>query len=349
MNHPYGIIRSSINRRGRKNKFVLFLAIFLGVIGVSLTLCFHALMDIKPANIEYPIMLISMQLDIIAFIILLTQYRAFKLKGLLISGCAILILGWLFFCGALNFAQDRILFAQPKLSVLDQYVIKNVSDHIDNLSVKAADQVSLNGWIIHNSTVSKAPLIIFFGGNNEAQPPYWLSNLKGWTVVWMNYRGYGLSEGVPSEQNLKNDALTIYDTLAKRADINKGNIVMMGRSLGTGIAAYVASKRPVKGVVLISPYDSIKRVTEDQFPLIPGLFIKNEFNAAMFAKTIKVPLLTFYSNSDLLIYPQRSKALIQAWAGESKVQVVEGASHNNLINYPIVQDETNLFLHKISG
>jgi pimeloyl-ACP methyl ester carboxylesterase len=218
---------------------------------------------------------------------------------------------------------------------------------MEDISLKTPDSIILKGYFIHNSTESNAPLIIFFGGNDEPSPPFFLKNYKGWNVAFINYRGYGLSEGSPSELNLRHDALSIYDALSKREDVDTDHIVMAGRSLGTGVAIYVAKERSVKGVILISPYDRIKGVQEDLFPFIPPILIRNDYNPIELVSSIKVPLLCFIGDQDHLISPKRSESLVKEWAGESEIRKIEGANHDNIYFSHYIDDYMVSFLRKI--
>jgi hypothetical protein len=343
---PYSIIKTDY-KPSKKHKILLLFSIFVGILGIVLTFCIPALINIHPPEIEYPIIIISFQMDLCSLLILFSLYKIYRWRIVLCSSMVILILGWLLFCCIIYLTQDRIGFPQPKLSDGTQYYIKSIFSNIEDISLETPDKIKLKGYIIHNSTESKSPLMIYFGGNNEPVPPFFLRNFKGWNVAFINYRGYGLSDGIPTQQNLKNDALTIYDTLSRREDIDNQNIVMMGRSLGTGVAIYLAKERTVQGVVLISPYDSIKGVQGDQFPFIPSVLIKNDYNPVELVKSIKVPVLCFIGDQDHFIFPKRSRSLIKVWGGESNIRTIEGANHENIYLSHFIYDDTVLFLNKI--
>ena len=127
-----------------------------------------------------------------------------------------------------------------------------------------------------------APTLIYFGGNAEEvsctlADPRWP---RAWSIVALNYRGYGASEGAPGERALTADALAIYDAVAARDGIDRNRIVAFGRSLGTAIAARVAAERPVAGVVLVSPYDSLAAIGSHHYPWLPvSLLLRHRFDA----------------------------------------------------------------------
>jgi uncharacterized protein len=219
----------------------------------------------------------------------------------------------------------------------------------EEISVETTDGLYVRGYFIRNSSSIKSPLIIYFSGNAEAIPPFFLNKLTGWNVAYINYRGYGLSDGTPTEENMKRDALSIYDTLSRKGDVDKNKIVAMGRSSGTGVAIYLAKERLVQGVVLISPYDSIKGVQGDQFPLLPSFLIKNDFKPIELAASINKPLLSFIGAQDRLILPDRSKQLIREWGGESETRIIEDANHDNIYFSPLIYEDTLAFLNDIQG
>src|SRR5439155_6876002 len=124
------------------------------------------------------------------------------------------------------------------------------------LEVVAADGTRLRGWIV-KGTAAPARTLIYFGGNAE-EISWTLSDARWpreWTIVGVNYRGYGASEGKPGERELIADAPLIYDAVAQQEDIDRHRIGVFGRSLGTAIAAHLAAERPVAGAVLGSPFD----------------------------------------------------------------------------------------------
>ena len=130
---------------------------------------------------------------------------------------------------------------------------------------------ALHGWIAQGSAVP-SPTVIYFGGNAEEvshtlADPHWP---REWSIVAVNYRGYGTSEGKPGERDLTSDALTIYDAVAARDGVDGKRIVVFGRSLGTALAAHVAAERPVAGVILVSPYDSPGRHRQPSLPVASG-------------------------------------------------------------------------------
>ena len=172
----------------------------------------------------------------------------------------------------LYFYQDKLIFIPQKKDYERLSWVKQEYPHAEEVRITTPDNVILHGWYVKNSLEEKSPLLIYFGGNAEEVSTHVreLNYFEGWSLLLVNYRGYGLSEGSPSEKNFCNDAILLYDTFSKRADIDSKRIVVFGRSLGTGVAIYLASQRPsIKGVILVSPFDSVRSKEKKMYPYVP--------------------------------------------------------------------------------
>ena len=125
--------------------------------------------------------------------------------------------------------------------------------------------------------------------------------------------------------------MAIFDALAQRRDVDATTIVVFGRSLGTAVAVYVAGDRPVRGVILGSPFDSLIAVGRLHYPWLPvSLLLRHRFDAATLARRIRVPLLAIVGERDTIVPPARSRALFDAWAGPKQWHSIPGANHNDL-------------------
>jgi hypothetical protein len=105
----------------------------------------------------------------------------------------------------------------------------------------------------------------------------------------------------------------------------------MGRSIGTGVATYLASKRKADAVILVSPYTRLKDLAKVHYPLLPaGLILKYKFNSIERAPQIKAPLLMIVAVEDRTIPPIQSYQLAEEWGGKVTVKEFAGADHNSL-------------------
>lgn len=227
------------------------------------------------------------------------------------------------------FAQDRLIFfPQPVASTA------HLPANAKPLTVTAADGTTLRGWVVEG-TVSPAPTVLYFGGNAE-EVSWALADARWpreWTIVALNYRGYGASEGSPGERELMSDAVAIYDAIAAREGVDRNRIVTFGRSLGTAMATHVAAERLVAGVVLASPFDSLAAIGNHHYPWLPvSLLLRHRFDAQYDARRNRMSLLALVADSDSIIPVERSRALYDAWAGPKRWLVAPDADHNDLGN-----------------
>jgi hypothetical protein len=187
--------------------------------------------------------------------------------------------------------------------------------------------------------------LIYFGGNAEdvggSVEPF-AEAFPERSLYLVNYRGYGGSTGRPSEAALFSDALAVYGYVrARHADIT-----VMGRSLGGGVAAYVASERPVDRLVLVTAFDSLVNVAREYFWWLPVRWlIRDRYDSAGRARTIDRPVLLVIAANDEIIPRRRSGALAEAFpAGRVRTVVVPGAMHNTLDLSPMYLGSVRAFL-----
>jgi len=173
--------------------------------------------------------------------------------------------------------------------------------------------------------------VLYFGGNAEDVAfniPEFAAGLPSHTVYLVNYRGYGGSTGVPSEDGLYHDALFLYDYLRPRfADIS-----IIARSLGTGVATFVAAQRRVKQLVLVSPYDSLAAVAQSHFSLFPvSLLLYERYDSTARADRIRSRTMVLLAAEDEVIPRENSLRLVESMSqAETVVEVIDGATHNTI-------------------
>jgi len=247
------------------------------------------------------------------------------------------VIGWLVLGAALvlglpaaaYLAQDRMLFL-PHLAVAPPGA-SGPPRPVEEIAFATPDGPRLRGWLAP-SRASPAPLVVYYGGNAENVVGQAFEPWPGdWSLALVNYRGYGASEGQPSEPALYADAELVFDALARRPDVDPARIVLAGRSLGTGVATYVAARRPVRGVVLISPYDSMVALARHHYPFLPvRLLLRHRFDSIARAPTISAPLLAIVGERDSVVPLARSRRLYDAWGGPKHWVALPGADHDTL-------------------
>jgi len=261
-----------------------------------------------------------------------------KQPFLIISLVRILIgilIGYIIFCIYVYLYQEDLLFIKQSISEERAAYIREAAGNVEEITIKAEDGTRLHGWILHSEP--KEPLqpnVVIYSGGNAEEVSHMIdhvSRFSDWTFVFMNYRGYGLSAGTPSETSLYADALLVYDYFEEKGVIQPAQTIVMGRSIGSGIAAYLAAHRQVRGAIFISPYDSMVNVAKDAYPFLPvNWLMKHRFEAVEQAPRITVPLHALIALDDDIIRPERSHVLINHWGGDTHVTEVPNAGHNTL-------------------
>lgn len=229
--------------------------------------------------------------------------------------------------------QDKMIFYPQGISQNEIEDIRKNCKNVEEITLKVKDGVVLKGWFVKKSTNGRLKILFYFGGNAEE-----VSHLiekapefKDWSLVLINYRGYGQSGGKVSERSLYSDALEIYDHFVGWPDIREPKIAIMGRSIGTGVATNLAKNRKSDAVILVSPYTSLKALAKVHYPLLPaGLILKYKFNSIARAPQIKAPLLMIVAAKDRTIPPRQSYQLAEEWGGKVTVKEFAGADHNSL-------------------
>lgn len=256
---------------------------------------------------------------------------------------------WVLAASVLYFSQDGMIFPRQGLAPGEIERVRREFPDAEETGLAAPDGVVLRGWLVKGRGQGPHPLLIYFGGNAEEVstfiPQAEAYAEAGWSVLLMNYRGYGASGGSPGEKELFEDAALIYDAFSGRDDVEKGHIAVMGRSLGTGVAVYLASMRRVSGVVLVSPYDSLAAVAGEKYPVVPvSLLLRHRFDSLSRAPSIDAPMLAVLAGEDRVISRERSMALIEKWGGRRTLVMVEGEGHNSVGANPAFREAVVGFL-----
>lgn len=197
------------------------------------------------------------------------------------------------------------------------------------------DGTTLAGWLL-NPGQDKA--LIYYGGNAERieyNRQTLAQLLPDYSIYLIAYRGYGHSSGEPNETALFADALYIYDQLQS----NHSHISLLGRSLGSGIASYVAAQRPIDQLLLVTPFDSIESVARERYPVFPvSWLLKDKFDSHGRAAKIAADITVISAANDRIIPPVHTQRLLQQLpASRTRSVVIGGAGHNDLDQFDLYQ------------
>jgi hypothetical protein len=254
----------------------------------------------------------------------------------LVSVIGIFTLGALYFPSGgllLGPLEHKFLFSPRPVEAEWLTRVPSRESGIEEVRLATPDGVTLHGWLKRPARLRRGeryPLVIVYGGarrelsefaRRARAPGKW-----GWLLV--NYRGFGLSEGVPSERDVVEDAKRIYDWAAARPDVDASNIVVLGRSLGSYVAVRVAAARRARAAILATPFDSFLALAEKRYPHLPlGWLVDGRFDAVALAPTVSAPALFVLAELDDVTPVEHGRALAAAWGGRTQTVLLRGASH----------------------
>ncbi|MCK5131785.1 MAG: alpha/beta hydrolase [Candidatus Sabulitectum sp.] len=243
------------------------------------------------------------------------------MQTFIISALAVIAIGYLTTAAYLYLNQRKFLyFPQPGVLHTNEQTIEIRNGNI-----------SLRGWVAneHNDNA-----IIYFGGNAE-RPEASIEDFKqlfsNHTIYFINYRGYGESDGTPTETGLYDDAMAIYDHIAP----HHNHIIIIGRSLGTGVATYLATNRDVHKLILVEPYDCLANIAQLTYPIFPmQLIVKDRYDSAQRAPYITAPTLIIKAENDQVIPASSTDNLIAQFTGTTpQTATIPNATHSDIQDY----------------
>jgi pimeloyl-ACP methyl ester carboxylesterase len=232
---------------------------------------------------------------------------------------AFVVIGYLALCVALFvFQRSLIYYPQPRALVGNANMITMPVDE---------------GQVLMTTRAHPGPnAVVYFGGNAEdvsSSLPGLAAAFPEHALFLLHYRGYGGSSGKPTETALVADALALFD----KVHAEHPNTVVVGRSLGSGVAVHVASLRPVARLVLVTPYDSLQELAARQFPWFPVRWLlQDKFESWRYAPQVSAPTLVIAAEHDETIPRDSTEALYARFrSGVASFQVVAGTAHNTLL------------------
>lgn len=247
------------------------------------------------------------------------------------------LLGTYLVCILLGFLlQTNLIFFPGKLPPDYRF---NLGNGDEEVQLKTSDGETIHGLFFEGV---ENDAIIYFHGN--------AGDLSGWqnvaadfitagyNILIIDYRGYGKSTGTISEKGLYHDAEAAWQYMIDKGFL-PANIIIYGRSIGTGIAVELASRYTCKGLVLESPYTSLKQLAQEKAPyLFPSLWLKYHFDNIGKIEKVQSPVLFVHGEHDTLIPVSHTKTLYEKFSGTKKLLLVKGGTHNDLSSFPEYQE-----------
>lgn len=261
--------------------------------------------------------------------------------------CIIALCAWATVVGMLWWQQDRMIFpgwgyALVQASGIDQ------SD--ERLELTTSDGVRLVGTLRRASGQSRG-LLLSFGGN--AEDANWrLHHFSGWVdgvdIVSFFYRGFGPSGGVPSEAALVADASLVHDVMVER--LRPARVIAAGFSLGSGVAAQLARRRTLDGLVLVTAFDSIQAVAASRYPYVPvSRLLRHPFRSDLALAGLEVPVVVIGAEADRVVPPASTQRLVDELSVPAAVTWIPQANHVTIYDRPEYREAFIAALDKLLG
>lgn len=242
-------------------------------------------------------------------------------------------------CLALVAAGFVLLWATAPLMIFPGFFADRPDEEYGYLEQKlclpAEDGTPLRGWFFNRG--SGSPLVVVYTGNNmnAGRLLHLAAEDATRSYLMLNYRGYGDSEGVPSEKRVVADALHCL-RLAQNQLGSPASLHVVGYSIGSGVACQVAAAVQPATLTLICPFDSITQVACDFVPLIPRAVLRDTFTSVDYAPRIKCPVTILRAKEDRLVTPPHTDELIKAFEKGGNIPQVHqfDADHSGILTDP---------------
>ena len=231
-------------------------------------------------------------------------------------------------CWHIYMTQEQLLFFPQKINKNYQF---DFDINFEEINIKSFDGTILNG-LLFKADSSKG--VIFYLHGNAGSLQTWGNAAKTYTdlnydVFMLDYRGYGKSEGQnKSEEQVFRDVEVAYQTVKKRYEENK--IIILGYSLGTGLATKIASENSPKLLILQAPYYSLVDLMKKNYPLLPTFILKYRFETNQYITNCKAPIVIFHGNIDYVIYYESSVKLSSLFKKDDRLIILKGQGHNDI-------------------
>jgi len=170
----------------------------------------------------------------------------------------------------------------------------------ENVFIKTVDGIKLNGWYI---PFEKAKYTVLFFHGNAGNISYRLDKMMvlrslGFNIFMIDYRGFGLSEGMSTEKGSYLDAEAAYSYLKQKRNLSADNIIIYGSSLGSAVAVDLATKENIRALILEGVLSSAKDVVARRYPYLPAFAFSYKFDSLKKIKQVNVPKLFLHSVND---------------------------------------------------
>lgn len=235
--------------------------------------------------------------------------------------------------------QDRQMY-YPSYSEPSARYLAEKEEFYTEVAFSGEDGQRYVGWM-HGDPEAKRPVVLLFGGNGMSAAATfayidardWWSRYGDAHFVMVDYPGYGLSTGNPSEQSIYAMALAAYDHIARLENVDREHIYVMGFSLGTTAAVYLGAERECAGILLLAPFDNGVNLANQHYPYFQGplrLLVKNQLPSDEYAPLVEEDVLLIASKDDEAVGIQLSERLADQFPREPDFKKLSALGHNDI-------------------
>ncbi len=230
---------------------------------------------------------------------------------------------------------NRIIY-QPSISAArPDFTPAEMSIAYDDVDLYASDGVKVTGWYM-KSPAPRGALLYLHGNAGDRRDwaqvaPEFVG--RGYNLFILDYRGYGSSEGKPSEKGLYLDGEAAWVWLAERSRQDGLPATILGKSLGSGVASYLAAKHTPAGLILDSAFTAMRDLIAVHANWLPRFLTPNLFNSLARISQIACPTLIVHGDLDDLVPLAHGLALYRSLICPKALAVISGAGHNNIDSF----------------
>ena len=244
----------------------------------------------------------------------------------------IIIIGvYIIFAGALFIFQSRYIYFPERVLSADP---DSIGLPFESVSLETTDGVKLAGWFIPSE--GARGVILFFHGN-AGNISHRLDSIRifhqlGLDVFIFDYRGYGQSEGKPSEQGTYKDAEAAWRYLTEERQVKPNDIIVFGRSLGGAVASWLAQRYTPGALILESAFTSLPDIAATVYPYLPvRLLLRFEYNTAEYLGGVNCPVLIVHSRDDEMMPFSHGERLFEMAKEPKKFLEITGTHNDGFI------------------
>jgi fermentation-respiration switch protein FrsA (DUF1100 family) len=204
----------------------------------------------------------------------------------------------------------------------------------DDVRFETEDGERLHGWWVSARAPVRGHVLLCHGnaGNvGDRVAHIALLATAGFDVLAFDYRGYGQSTGRPSEHGTYRDARAARSALLRRPGVDSACVVYLGESLGGAVALALAREFAPAGLILQSTFTSVRDMARLHYPFVPRALVPDAYPSLRLISELAVPLLVLHGSGDRIVPPLHGEALFDAAPGRKRMELFDGAGHNDLI------------------